>query len=138
MSYVIHRCVFGECLGETMLANLLKVSDEELAFTGDDQKTHSPPWMSILAEQSSQWLKLLPTVCFQFVIYIVQLSFAYSQTNFYNSFVNLLFQSVAKLKRSVDNIKDPLFRFFEREINHGIHLLARVRSDLIEVRQQSL
>lgn len=45
-----------------MLANLLKVSDEELAFTGNDQKTQAPPWMSVLAEQSSQWLKLLPKV----------------------------------------------------------------------------
>lgn len=45
-----------------MLANLLKVSDEELAFEVDDQKTQAPPWMSILAEQSSQWLKMLPKV----------------------------------------------------------------------------
>ncbi|VDN23965.1 unnamed protein product [Gongylonema pulchrum] len=74
--------------GESMLANLLKVSDEELAFTGDDQKTQAPPWMS----------------------------------------------NIPKLKRSVENIKDPLFRFFEREVNHGIHLLADVRSDLMEVR----
>uniref|UniRef100_A0A8R1U2J5 Dynein heavy chain, cytoplasmic n=1 Tax=Onchocerca volvulus TaxID=6282 RepID=A0A8R1U2J5_ONCVO len=88
--------------GETMLSNLLKVSDEELAFTGDDQKTQAPPWMSVLAEQSSQWLKLLP-------------------------------KNIPKLKRSVENIKDPLFRFFEREVNHGTHLLASVRNDLIEV-----
>lgn len=47
-----------------MLANLLKVSDEELAFTGDDRKTQSPSWMSVLAEQSCQWLKLLPKVIF--------------------------------------------------------------------------
>lgn len=66
-----------------MLANLLKVSDEELAFTGDDQKTQSPPWMSVLAEQSSQWLKLLPKVilklCFIFMIYL-QLSFLVSKS----------------------------------------------------------
>ncbi|VDM09803.1 unnamed protein product, partial [Wuchereria bancrofti] len=88
--------------GETMLTNLLKVSDDELAFTGDDQKTQSPPWMSVLAEQSSQWLKLLPT-------------------------------NIPKLKRSMENIKDPLFRFFEREVIHGTRLLASVRSDLVEV-----
>ncbi|VDN06320.1 unnamed protein product [Thelazia callipaeda] len=88
--------------GENMVANLLKVSDEELAFLGDDQKVQSPPWMSILAEQSSQWLKLLP-------------------------------KNIVKLKRSIENIKDPLFRFFEREINHGINLLTCVRSDLMEV-----
>uniref|UniRef100_A0A183DU98 Dynein_C domain-containing protein n=1 Tax=Gongylonema pulchrum TaxID=637853 RepID=A0A183DU98_9BILA len=28
-----------------------------------------------------------------------------------------------------------LFRFFEREVNHGIHLLADVRSDLMEVHE---
>lgn len=44
-----------------MLANLMKVSDEELAFS-DDQKAQSPPWMSILADQSSMWLKMLPNV----------------------------------------------------------------------------
>uniref|UniRef100_A0A915BJF8 Dynein heavy chain, cytoplasmic n=6 Tax=Parascaris univalens TaxID=6257 RepID=A0A915BJF8_PARUN len=88
--------------GEAMLANLLKVSDEELAFAGDDQKVQSPPWMSILVEQSSQWLKMLP-------------------------------KNIAKMRRTVDNIKDPLFRFFEREINHGILLLSDVRADLQEV-----
>ncbi|MFH4973695.1 hypothetical protein AB6A40_000404 [Gnathostoma spinigerum] len=88
--------------GENMLANLLKVSDEELAFGGDDQKVESPPWMSILGEQSVQWLKLLP-------------------------------KSIPKLKRTADNIKDPLFRFFEREINLGINLLASIRGDLKEI-----
>ncbi|MCP9259196.1 Dynein heavy chain, cytoplasmic [Dirofilaria immitis] len=101
-SIAYRTSLLDEYLGETMLSNLLKVSDEELAFTGDDQKTQAPPWMSVLAEQTFQWLKLLP-------------------------------KNVPKLKRSVENIKDPLFRFFEREINHGAHLLASVRNDLIEV-----
>lgn len=33
---------------------------------------------------------------------------------------------LAPLRRSADNIKDPLFRFFEREINVGIRLLIQV------------
>lgn len=35
----------------------------------------------------------------------------------------------------MDNIKDPLFRFFEREINHGTQLLSEVRADLQQVNQ---
>jgi dynein heavy chain 1 len=37
------------------------------------------------------------------------------------------------MKRTVDNIKDPLYRFFEREVNLGARLLADVRSDLEQV-----
>jgi dynein heavy chain 1 len=37
------------------------------------------------------------------------------------------------LKRSVDNIKDPLFRYFEREINTASRLLSEVRRDLTEL-----
>ena len=37
------------------------------------------------------------------------------------------------MRRTVDNIKDPLFRFFEREVNAGINLLAQVRRDMREV-----
>lgn len=44
-----------------------------------------------------------------------------------------LFQSIKKLKRTKENIKDPLFRFFEREINLGATLLHDVRSDLNEI-----
>jgi dynein heavy chain 1 len=34
------------------------------------------------------------------------------------------------LRRTADNIKDPLFRYFEREVTLGVKLLAVVRSDL--------
>lgn len=37
------------------------------------------------------------------------------------------------MKRTVDNIKDPLFRFFEREINLGAQLLRDIRHDLDEI-----
>jgi len=39
-------------------------------------------------------------------------------------------QSVAPMKRTVENIRDPLFRFFEREVNAGIQMLADVRRDI--------
>lgn len=39
------------------------------------------------------------------------------------------------MKRTTDNIKDPLFRFFEREVNAGIKLLADVRRDMADATQ---
>ncbi len=39
------------------------------------------------------------------------------------------------MKRTVENIKDPLFRFFEREVNAGARLLLDVRRDISEVMQ---
>ena len=39
------------------------------------------------------------------------------------------------MKRTVENIKDPLFRFFEREVNAGARLLADVRRDMADVLQ---
>jgi len=37
---------------------------------------------------------------------------------------------LAPMKRTVENIRDPLFRFFEREVNAGIQMLADVRRDI--------
>lgn len=88
--------------GETMLKNLLKVSDDELAFTGDGEKEVKPQWMAQLGELAQQWLKLLP-------------------------------KDMVRMKRTVENIKDPLFRFFEREINLGAQLLRDIRHDLEEI-----
>ena len=42
-------------------------------------------------------------------------------------------QTVGALKRTADNIKDPLFRFFEREVNLGARLLQDIRQDLQDV-----
>lgn len=42
-------------------------------------------------------------------------------------------QVVGALKRTADNIKDPLFRFFEREVNLGAKLLQDIRQDLQDV-----
>ncbi|CAM9594499.1 unnamed protein product [Lampetra planeri] len=50
-----------------------------------------------------------------------------------SGWLELVPSSLAHLKRTVDNIKDPLFRFFEREIKVGSTLLHDVRSDLGDV-----
>ena len=42
-------------------------------------------------------------------------------------------QSLHVLRRTANNIKDPLFRFFEREITSGSKLLTTVRTDLSNV-----
>jgi len=44
-------------------------------------------------------------------------------------------QSLALLKRSRDNIKDPLFRFFDREVKLGAAILRTVRADLRELQE---
>lgn len=45
----------------------------------------------------------------------------------------LLPDSLVTLRRTVENIKDPLYRFFEREVNSGAKLLQDVRQDLNDV-----
>merc|ERR1719228_3271153 len=45
----------------------------------------------------------------------------------------MLPQSLAPLRRTAENIKDPLYRFFEREVNFGLKLLQAVRMDLEDV-----
>lgn len=42
-------------------------------------------------------------------------------------------ESVPNLRRTLDNIKDPLYRYFEREVNSGAKLLRVVKSDLNDV-----
>lgn len=37
------------------------------------------------------------------------------------------------LKRTAENIKDPLYRYFEREVNSGSRLLKDVIHDLDDV-----
>lgn len=51
------------------------------------------------------------------------------------SWKKILPQSLALLKRTTENIKNPLFRFFEREIYLGSKLLAKVHTDLNEILQ---
>ena len=50
-----------------------------------------------------------------------------------SGWLRLLPPSITPLKRTVENIKDPLYRFFEREVNFGMKLLQAVRLDLEDV-----
>jgi len=49
------------------------------------------------------------------------------------SWKSLIPTKLSSLRRTAENIKDPLFRFFEREVNLGLDLLRQVRCDLDEV-----
>ncbi|XP_016305378.1 LOW QUALITY PROTEIN: cytoplasmic dynein 1 heavy chain 1-like [Sinocyclocheilus anshuiensis] len=49
------------------------------------------------------------------------------------NWLQLIPESVSPLKRTVENIKDPLFRFFEREVKMGSRMLQDVRQDLTDV-----
>lgn len=49
------------------------------------------------------------------------------------SWLALLPETVITLRRTLDNIKDPLYRYFEREVNSGSVLLRHVRNDLTDV-----
>lgn len=52
-----------------------------------------------------------------------------------STWYELIPSSLPILKRTVDNIKDPLYRFFEREVNSASKLLDIVRHDLDDVIQ---
>nr|XP_024214265.1 dynein heavy chain, cytoplasmic isoform X3 [Halyomorpha halys] len=49
------------------------------------------------------------------------------------TWLQLLPTSLQTLKRTVENIKDPLYRYFEREVNSGAKLLRDVIHDLTDV-----
>ena len=52
-----------------------------------------------------------------------------------NDWLSILPKSLTPIRRTLENIKDPLFRFFEREINTAIALLNTVLYDLNDVLQ---
>ncbi|XP_058810234.1 dynein heavy chain, cytoplasmic isoform X2 [Phymastichus coffea] len=49
------------------------------------------------------------------------------------TWLQLLPKSLVILKRTIENIKDPLYRYFEREVNSGSKLLKNVIHDLQDV-----
>lgn len=50
-----------------------------------------------------------------------------------STWLQLLPKSLVILRRTLDNIKDPLYRYFEREVNSGSKLLKYVIHDLEDV-----
>ena len=107
------------------LAKLLKMSSaitiDEEEMTGDlisDQKSKSAAEMkSRTAESTSDgrpsWMKQLHQSCL--------------------TWLKLLPGKVTTMRRTNENIKDPLFRFFEREVNSGSKLLSIIQSDFSDL-----
>lgn len=55
--------------------------------------------------------------------------------NSVTSWLSELPKELPLLKRTAENIKDPLFRFFEREIRIGRSILVKVREDLSDLEE---
>ncbi|XP_055707524.1 dynein heavy chain, cytoplasmic isoform X3 [Phlebotomus papatasi] len=101
--------------GTDLISKMLKMQqledDDELAYSSADE--------SLDITQTKQedgrpsWMKTLH--------------------NSATSWLELLPKSLATLKRTVENIKDPLYRYFEREVASGAKLLQTVISDLQDV-----
>jgi len=98
--------------GHDLVIKLLKMQqldedDEELAYSDSKADT------SGVVEGRPAWMRTLHTSS--------------------SEWLALLPTSLNPLKRTVENIKDPLYRFFEREVNFGVKLLQSVRQDLEDV-----
>ncbi|XP_070577189.1 cytoplasmic dynein 1 heavy chain 1-like [Ptychodera flava] len=102
-------------LGSEMITNLLKMQlledDDELAYSTTPTSEEAPTSPS--ADGRPAWMRTL---------------YESAQT-----WLSIIPKSLTTLKRSADNIKDPLFRYFEREVNLGAQLLKGIRHDLQEV-----
>ncbi|XP_042240101.1 dynein heavy chain, cytoplasmic-like isoform X4 [Homarus americanus] len=99
--------------GTDMLSKLLKMQvledDDELAYGGDE----TPGTERKDVEGRPSWMVTLQQSAVTWLSHLPE--------------------SVNTLRRTLDNIKDPLYRYFEREVNSGAKLLRIVRSDLCDV-----
>ena len=76
------------------------MSDDELAYEEGDEKEQKAP----------SWMNVLSELG--------------------ERWLKILPEGLKKMKRTKENVKDPLFRFFEREVNVGFNLLKDIRTDL--------
>lgn len=99
--------------GTDMIAKLLKMQsledEDELAYTSvSEEQTPKRE-----ADGRPSWMRTLHnSAC---------------------AWLKLIPPSLQTLRRTVENIKDPLYRYFEREVNSGAKLLQDVRNDLHDV-----
>jgi dynein heavy chain 1 len=97
-------------LGEAAVVNLLKMrilaEDDELEYVPEISNENEDLNLDI----RPQWMKSLQQSV--------------------RNWLALLPTSITPIKRTLDNIKDPLFRYFEREVNLGVKLLHDMRQDL--------
>lgn len=100
--------------GTDLVSKLLKMQqledDDELAYSADEGLETVKPRQE---DGRPSWMKTLH--------------------NSATAWLELLPKSLQTLKRTVENIKDPLYRYFEREVASGAKLLLTVISDLQDV-----
>lgn len=103
--------------GTDLVSKLLKMQqledDDELAYNPDEGAAVDSSLQNIQEDGRPSWMKTLH--------------------NSASSWLELLPKSLPTLKRTVENIKDPLYRYFEREVTSGAKLLITVISDLQDV-----
>nr|XP_049702532.1 dynein heavy chain, cytoplasmic isoform X3 [Helicoverpa armigera] len=101
--------------GSDLVSKLLKMQqledEEELAYNAAAQD-HDAVADSMVAGRPA-WMKTLHSTA--------------------TNWLQLLPQQLPTLRRTVENIKDPLYRFFEREVAAGASLLQQVLHDLRNV-----
>lgn len=101
--------------GADLIQKLLKMQqledDDELAYSPQDDNLDKP---SLKQEDGRpSWMKVLHNSAL--------------------TWLELLPKSLQTLRRTVENIKDPLYRYFEREVSSGAKLLQAVVCDLQDV-----
>lgn len=101
--------------GTDLISKLLKMQqledDDELAYSNTDE---SLDLIQVKNEDGRpSWMKTLH--------------------NSASAWLDLLPKNLATLRRTVENIKDPLYRYFEREVASGAKLLQTVILDLQDV-----
>lgn len=101
--------------GTDLVSKLLKMQqledDDELAYSVEDQSEQSAVGRG--EDGRPSWMKTLH--------------------NSATAWLELLPKNLQVLKRTVENIKDPLYRYFEREVTSGSRLLQTVILDLQDV-----
>ncbi|XP_064603299.1 cytoplasmic dynein 1 heavy chain 1-like isoform X2 [Liolophura sinensis] len=100
-------------LGQEMIGKLMKLQlleeEDDLAYSNQQAEDRA----KALADGRPAWMRVLHASV--------------------STWLKLVPKSVSSMKRTVESIKDPLFRFFEREVNAGAKLLADVRQDLNDI-----
>ncbi|XP_043279701.1 dynein heavy chain, cytoplasmic isoform X3 [Venturia canescens] len=100
--------------GTDLVSKLLKMQqledEDELAYS-NDESLDTPHEAE--ADGRPSWMRVLH--------------------NSASTWLQLLPKNLPTLKRTVENIKDPLYRYFEREVNSGAKLLQDVIHDLEDV-----
>ncbi|XP_060804539.1 dynein heavy chain, cytoplasmic isoform X3 [Amyelois transitella] len=101
--------------GSDLVSKLLKMQqledEEELAYNAATQD--DPMAMVVEGDGRPAWMKTLHQTA--------------------TTWLELLPKELPTLRRTVENIKDPLYRFFEREVAAGAALLQQVLHDLTNV-----